>query len=85
MGRIGYRVLSEPRALTGRGNLFNVAVPMKVTFNWLRQYVDFDWSPEELTERLTLLGLEAENVHKIGGEFEGIVIAQILTKDKVPG
>jgi phenylalanyl-tRNA synthetase beta chain len=58
---------------------------MKVTFNWLRQYVDFDWSPAELTERLTMLGLEAEGVHKIGGEFEGIVIAQILTKDKVPG
>ena len=57
---------------------------MKVTFNWLKQYVDFDWSPEELTERLTMLGLEAEGVRKIGGEFEGIVIAQILTKDKVP-
>jgi phenylalanyl-tRNA synthetase beta chain len=57
---------------------------MKVTFNWLKQYVDFDWSPEKLTERLTMLGLEAESVHKIGGEFEGIVIAQILTKDKVP-
>jgi phenylalanyl-tRNA synthetase beta chain len=57
---------------------------MKVTLNWLKQYVDFDWSPEELTERLTMLGLEAENVHKIGGEFDGIVIAQILTKDKVP-
>jgi len=71
--------------LTGPANLFNVAVPMKVTFNWLKQYVDFDWSPEELTGRLTMLGLEAENVHKIGGEFEGIVIAQVLTKDKVPG
>ncbi|HUA66962.1 MAG TPA: hypothetical protein VMA13_00315, partial [Candidatus Saccharimonadales bacterium] len=58
---------------------------MKVTFNWLKQYVDFDWSLEELTERLTMLGLEAESVHKIGGEFEGIVIAQILAKDKVPG
>jgi len=58
---------------------------MKVTFNWLRQYVDFDWSPEELTERLTMLGLEVEGVHKMGGEFEGIVIAQILSKDKVPG
>ncbi len=58
---------------------------MKVTLNWLKQYVDFDWSPEELTERLTMLGLEAESVHKIGGEFEGIVIAQILSKDKVPG
>ncbi|HKW28604.1 MAG TPA: phenylalanine--tRNA ligase subunit beta [Verrucomicrobiae bacterium] len=58
---------------------------MKVTLNWLKQYVDFDWSPGALTERLTMLGLEAENVHKIGGEFEGIVIAQILAKDKVPG
>src|SRR6516164_1107996 len=58
---------------------------MKVTFNWLKQYVDFDWSPGELTERLTMLGLEAENVQKVGGEFEGIVVAQILTKDKVPG
>ncbi len=58
---------------------------MKVTLNWLKQYVDFDWSPEELTERLTMLGLEAEGVHKIGGEFEGIVVAQILTRDPVPG
>jgi phenylalanyl-tRNA synthetase beta chain len=58
---------------------------MKVTLNWLKQYVDFDWSPEELAERLTMLGLEAESVHKIGGEFEGIVIAQILTRDPVPG
>jgi len=50
---------------------------MKVTLNWLKQYVDFDWSPEQLAERLTMLGLEAEGVHKIGGEFECIVIAQI--------
>ncbi len=57
---------------------------MKVTLNWLKQYVDFDWSPEELAERLTMLGLEVEGVHKIAGEFEGIVIAQILTKDRVP-
>jgi len=58
---------------------------MKVTFNWLKQYVDFDWSPEELAERLTMLGLEVEGVHRVGGEFEGIVVAQILTRDPVPG
>ena len=57
---------------------------MKVTLNWLKQYVDFDWSPEELTERLTMLGLEVESVQKTGGEFEGIVVAQILTRDPVP-
>src|SRR5580658_8793256 len=58
---------------------------MKVTLNWLKQYVDFDWSPEELTERLTMLGLEVEGVHKISGEFAGIVVAQILSRDPVPG
>src|SRR5580765_5738854 len=58
---------------------------MKVTLNWLKQYVDFDWSPEQLSERLTMLGLEVEGVHKVAGQFEGVVIAQILSKDKVPG
>ncbi|HXT11375.1 MAG TPA: phenylalanine--tRNA ligase subunit beta [Candidatus Angelobacter sp.] len=58
---------------------------MKVTLNWLKRYVDFDWTPEQLAERLTMLGLEVEGVHKVAGEFEGIVVAQILTKDKVSG
>lgn len=57
---------------------------MKVTLNWLKQYVDFDWSPEQLSERLTMLGLEVEGVHKVGGEFEGIVVAQVITRDKHP-
>src|SRR2546430_1308780 len=58
---------------------------MKVTLNWLKQYIDFDWSPEELAERLTMLGLEVESMQKLAGEFAGIVVAQILTRDNVPG
>src|SRR5579872_2113397 len=57
---------------------------MKVTLNWLKQYVDFNWSPEELTERLTMLGLEVEGVQKISAAFQGIVVAQVLTRDKHP-
>ncbi len=57
---------------------------MKVTLNWLKQYVDFDWTPEELAERLTMLGLEVEGVEKLGGEFGGIVVAQVITRDKHP-
>jgi phenylalanyl-tRNA synthetase beta chain len=57
---------------------------MKITLNWLRQYVDFSWSPEELSERLTMLGLEVEAMQKIGGEFDGIVVAQVITRDKHP-
>src|SRR5512144_1607139 len=58
---------------------------MKVTLNWLKQYVDFNWSVEETVERLTMLGLEVEGVQKISGAFEGVVVAQILTRDPVPG
>src|SRR5512136_803132 len=57
---------------------------MKVTFNWLKQYIEFDWSPAELAERLTMLGVEVEGVQKLGGEFEGIVVAQVIAKDKHP-
>src|SRR6266478_6115792 len=57
---------------------------MKVTLNWLKQYTDFDWSPEVLAERLTMLGIEVEGVEKISGSFEGIVVAQVITRDKHP-
>jgi phenylalanyl-tRNA synthetase beta chain len=57
---------------------------MKVTLNWLKQYVDFNWSPEELTGRLTMLGLEVEGVQKIAATFDGIVVAQVVARDKHP-
>src|SRR3954470_12033556 len=57
---------------------------MKISLNWLKQYVDFNWSPEELGERLTMLGIEVEGVEKRSGEFEGVVVAQILASDKHP-
>src|ERR1044071_2286249 len=57
---------------------------MKVTLNWLKQYVAFPWSPEELRERLTMLGIEVEGMQKLSGEFEGVVVAQILASEKHP-
>lgn len=57
---------------------------MKVTLNWLRNYVDFNGTPEELTERLTLLGLEVEGVERLTGQFDGVVVAQVLSRDKHP-
>src|SRR5438034_2076452 len=57
---------------------------MKITLNWLKDYVDFAGTPEELRERLTMLGLEVEGMQKLGGEFEGIVVAQVLASEKHP-
>ena len=57
---------------------------MKVTVNWLKKYVDFDWDTDELTERLTMLGLEVEGVEQTGGGFEGVVVAEVLSRDPHP-
>src|SRR3954468_21807831 len=57
---------------------------MKITLNWLKQSVQFNWTPEDLAERLTMLGIEVEGVQKTGGEFDGVVVAQILASEKHP-
>jgi len=57
---------------------------MKVTLNWLKQYVEFNWSAQDLAERLTMLGIEVEGIQKLGGKFEGIVVAQVASCDKHP-
>ncbi len=50
---------------------------MKLSFNWLRQYVDLSCTPEELAELLTNSGLEVEKMHARGVDIEQVVVAQI--------
>ena len=57
---------------------------MKVTYNWLKQYVDFDWTVEELAERITMLGVEVEGMESSGGTFEGIVVGEVITREQHP-
>ena len=57
---------------------------MKVSLHWLRQYLDFKWTVEELTHQLTMLGLEVEGVQAISGAFDGILVAQVISREKHP-
>ena len=57
---------------------------MKATYQWLRDYVDFPWSPDELSHQLTMLGMEVESVQRLTGEFEGVVVAEVLSCEKHP-
>ncbi|TVZ51038.1 phenylalanine--tRNA ligase subunit beta [Dokdonia sp. Hel_I_53] len=55
---------------------------MKISYNWLKQFIDIDWSAEKTGELLTDLGLEIEGIqayHSVKGGLEGIVIGHILT------
>lgn len=42
---------------------------MGVSINWLKQYVDFDWSPDELAHRLTMAGIAIEGVEQSGDDY----------------
>ena len=41
---------------------------MVVSINWLKDYVDFDWSPEDLAHHLTMAGIEVEGIDVVGGD-----------------
>ena len=58
---------------------------MKFTYNWLKQYVDVDWSPRELADKLTFAGIEVEDVVTTGGGvLQQVIVGQILSSDKHP-
>src|ERR671910_1264669 len=57
---------------------------MKVPLSWLREYVDFDLSPEALAERLTLLGMEVKKVEAWGADWRHVVVGELLTVEKHP-
>ena len=57
---------------------------MKLPVSWLADYVDFDLSPEELAEKLTSSGTEVESIDVVGGDYEGIVVGEVLRIDPHP-
>lgn len=55
---------------------------MKISYNWLKQFIKTDWDSEKTGAMLTDLGLEVEGIEKyqsIKGGLEGIVVGHILT------
>ncbi len=55
---------------------------MKISYNWLKQFIKTDWTSEQTSELLTDLGLEVEVVEKyqsVKGGLEGVVVGHVLT------
>ena len=60
---------------------------MKISYNWLRNYIDTDLSPDEMDKILTDTGLEVEGVEKIEaiqGGLDGVLIGEVLTCEQHP-
>jgi len=57
---------------------------MKVSLNWLRDYVDVALSPEELAARLTMTGTKVETVEYIGAELRDVLVGRIARLEPHP-
>ncbi|USD25244.1 phenylalanine--tRNA ligase subunit beta [Flagellimonas marinaquae] len=60
---------------------------MKISYNWLKQFVQIDWDAHKTGELLTDLGLEVEGIaqfESVKGGLKGIVVGQVLTCEKHP-
>lgn len=57
---------------------------MKFSEAWVREWVDLSISSEELADQLTMLGLEVDDRIPAGGDFEGVVVAQIESAGQHP-
>lgn len=60
---------------------------MNISYKWLKRYIDFTLTPQELAAALTSLGLECdtiEEVESVRGGLKGIVIGKVLTCEEHP-
>lgn len=60
---------------------------MKISLNWLKEYIHLDESPEEISDLLTASGLEVEGLEEVDtvpGGLKGLVIGEVLTCEKHP-
>ena len=57
---------------------------MKVSVQWLKEYVDFNRSPEELAEILTMAGLEVESMTREGEGLEEVLVAEVRSVTQHP-
>jgi len=57
---------------------------MQVSYNWLKEYVQVDLSPQELAERLTARGVVVENLRSANPGVEGVVVGRVVAMEHHP-
>jgi phenylalanyl-tRNA synthetase beta chain len=57
---------------------------VRVPLSWLRDYVDVELTPEQLAERLTLLGMEVKGIERWGSDWQNVVVGELLEVRKHP-
>ena len=51
---------------------------MRVSYNWLKEYVELDLSPKELAEKMTMAGIEVDRIEYLADGISKVVVGQIV-------
>lgn len=57
---------------------------MKISYNWLREYVDLNEAPKAVGDALTMVGLEMDDLEVVGNSFDGVVVGHVLETGSHP-
>ncbi len=57
---------------------------MKISHNWLKEYIPVRLKPSQLAEDLSMIGLEVEGFEELAAKYQGFVVAQVLERTKHP-
>lgn len=57
---------------------------MKVSFNWLKQYIDTKLSAAEVADKFTMAGLEVKSMQTIGSDWEGVMVGEVRAVNPHP-
>ena len=57
---------------------------MRAPLGWLGDYIDIELGPEQLAERLTVLGMEVKGIEAFGADWRSVVVGELITVEKHP-
>lgn len=57
---------------------------MNISYNWLKEFIDLDLSPEATADKLTLIGLEVEGIQEYGSLLEGVIVGEVIEVSNHP-
>ncbi len=60
-------------------------MPLRLSMEWLQEYIELPEKPEEVADALTLSGTEVERIIDLGVGWDGVVVARVIESPLVPG
>lgn len=57
---------------------------MKIVSSWLKEFVDVDWTPQQFSDDLTMVGLEVESYEDLAATYDRFVVGTVVSCEKHP-